>query len=114
METQNGTQTGSDHVRDSIDEDKLFRRKELSIALGDAGFPIAEATLATRAVRGGGPPFHRFGRTPLYRWKDALDWARASLGPAQWTTSEGDPVAKRATRARLLPELRATDTTGSK
>ena len=36
-------------------------------------------TLATKASRGGGPPYRLFGRKPLYRWGDGLDWAsRAS------------------------------------
>jgi hypothetical protein len=32
-----------------------------------------------RATRGGGPRYRLFGRKPLYRWGDALEWARALL-----------------------------------
>ena len=40
------------------------------------GFPVAHATLETKASRGGGPPFRRFGRKPLYEWGPTLEWAR--------------------------------------
>ena len=43
--------------------------------LTEAGFPVTEATLATKATRGGGPPFQKFGSRALYRWADALLWA---------------------------------------
>jgi hypothetical protein len=44
------------------------------------GLPIAVATLAKLASVGGGPPFDRMNRTPLYR-VDLLDqWAQAKLG----------------------------------
>ena len=76
--------------------DALLRRKALAEALTDRGFPIAEATLATKATRGGGPPFQSFGRIPLYRWSSALAWAEGKLSPPRHSTSEGDVVAKAA------------------
>jgi hypothetical protein len=36
------------------------------------------------------PPFRRWGRKPLYRWGDTLDWARSRLGPPMRSTSEAD------------------------
>jgi hypothetical protein len=39
-----------------LSPETLVRRAELAAALTEAGFPIATATLATMAVRGGGPP----------------------------------------------------------
>jgi hypothetical protein len=59
-------------------------------ALTTAGFPVSPATLATKATRGGGPPFQRFGRVPLYRWDDLLDWAQSRLSPPLRSTSEAD------------------------
>jgi hypothetical protein len=47
------------------DPNTLLRRKAMAKALQEAGFPVAEATLATKATRGGGPPFQSFGRVPL-------------------------------------------------
>jgi hypothetical protein len=46
--------------------DSLLRRNAVADALTEAGFPVAKATLATMATRGGGPPYRRFGRVPLY------------------------------------------------
>jgi hypothetical protein len=68
----------------------LLSRKATAEALTAAGFPVRAATLATKASRGGGPPFHRFGRVPLYPWGTSLDWARSRLSPLMHSTSEGD------------------------
>lgn len=45
-------------------------------------------TLSTKASRGGGPPYYKFGSRALYRWADALAWAEARLGPPRCSTSE--------------------------
>jgi hypothetical protein len=66
----------------------LLRRSDVAAALTEAGFPIAPATLATKAVRGGGPPFRYFGRIPLYPWGTTLEWARGRLSRAVSNTSE--------------------------
>ena len=68
----------------------LLARSALADALTAAGFPISSTTLATKACRGGGPPFRKFGRVPLYRWSDALDWARGRLSVLVNSTSELD------------------------
>lgn len=73
--------------------DALLRRKHAAQALTETGFPITEATLATKAVRGGGPPYRSFGRIPLYRWGDVLDWAEGKLSPLRRSTSEADAQA---------------------
>jgi hypothetical protein len=70
--------------------DTLLTRRDAAAALTAAGYPVARATLATRASRGGGPPFRRFGRVPLYRWGDLLDWAEGRLSPPMRSTSEAD------------------------
>ena len=72
------------------DSDDLLRRHALAQALTEAGFPTAPATLATKATRGGGPPFRLYGRIPLYRWGDALAWAESRLSAPRQSTSEGD------------------------
>jgi hypothetical protein len=66
----------------------LLRRKATAEALSEAGFPVAEKTLATKAVRGGGPPYRTFGRTVLYQWSDALAWAEERLSAPRRSTSE--------------------------
>ena len=70
--------------------DALLRRKATAEALTATGFPCSDKTLATKATRGGGPPYRLFGRVPLYRWGDALAWAEGRLTPLRRTTSEPD------------------------
>jgi hypothetical protein len=80
---------------------RLTRRKTAD-ALTEAGFPVTEATLATKATRGGGPPFQKFGSRALYRWADALLWAQQRLSAPRCSTSEGDvpPTPQRGLRVR--------------
>jgi hypothetical protein len=61
------------------DRDDLLTRDETAVALTEAGYPIRSATLGTKATRGGGPPFRRFGTRSLYRWGEALDWAEGRM-----------------------------------
>jgi len=57
--------------------DALLSRALTAAALTEAGYPVSKATLASKATRGGGPPYRLFGRRPLYRWNDVLAWARS-------------------------------------
>jgi hypothetical protein len=70
------------------DPDTLLGRREGAAALTEAGYRTAPATLATRAVRGGGPIYRRYGPRVIYRWGDLLDWAQSRLGPPMRSTSE--------------------------
>ena len=70
--------------------DARLTRKATAGALTEAGYPTAAATLATKACRGGGPPFRHYGRVTIYQWGDALDWARSRLGPIIRNTAETD------------------------
>jgi hypothetical protein len=72
------------------DPNARLRRHATAEALTAEGFPISDKTLATRATRGGGPPYQLFGRIPLYRWGDALEWANSRLTPPRRSTSEND------------------------
>ena len=76
------------------DPNTLLTRRGAAAALRAAGFPVAEKTLATKATRGGGPPYSLFSGRALYRWGDALDWARSITTPPRRSTSEAD--ARRA------------------
>lgn len=73
-----------------FDRNALLTRDQTAAALNEAGFPVKPKTLATKASRGGGPPFRRFGSRPLYRWGDALDWAEARLSLPYSSTAEED------------------------
>jgi len=70
------------------DDDTLLTRDATAAALTAAGFPVKSKTLATKATRGGGPPYRLFGARPLYRWGDALAWAKGRLSAPRHNTSE--------------------------
>jgi hypothetical protein len=70
--------------------DTLLTRGRTAEALTEAGFPIKAKTLATKATRGGGPPYSKFGLRVLYRWDDALAWAQGRLSATYCSTSEQD------------------------
>ena len=75
--------------------DALLTRKDCAQALTSAGFPVSFATLATKATRGGGPPYRLFGSRPLYRWGDALEWANGMLSAPVANTSEAHLAKER-------------------
>jgi hypothetical protein len=70
--------------------DALLTRDQTAAALTAAGFPVKAKTLATKATRGGGPPYRLFGVRPLYRWGDALSWAQSRLSVPIGNTSSAD------------------------
>lgn len=70
------------------DEDALLTRDQTAKALTDAGYPTKPATLATKASRGGGPPYQSYGKRALYRWGNALAWAEDRLTRPRESTSE--------------------------
>jgi hypothetical protein len=74
------------------DPDTLLRRDRTAEALTASGFPTAASTLATKASRGGGPPYEKYGPWPLYRWGNALAWAQSRLEEPRCTTSEASPT----------------------
>ncbi len=71
-------------------DDALLTRERVAQALTAAGYPISPRTLATKATRGGGPPYAIFAARALYRWGDALDWARKLTIATRCSTSEID------------------------
>jgi hypothetical protein len=73
--------------------DTLLSRALTAAALTEAGYPISKATLASKATRGGGPPYRLFGRRPLYRWCDVLAWARNRCTEPPRRVSEHQRVA---------------------
>lgn len=76
-----------------LNPDALLTRESTAAALTEAGFPVKARTLATKASRGGGPPYRKFGLRVLYRWGDALAWAEGRLTSAKCSTSEQDAAA---------------------
>jgi hypothetical protein len=74
--------------------DAFLTREQLAAALTEAGFPVRAKTLATKACRGGGPPYRLFGPRALYTWREGLGWAQSQLGPTIASTSELDAHEK--------------------
>jgi hypothetical protein len=72
----------------------LLTRDGAAAALTEAGYPIKPKTLATKATRGGGPPYRTFGPRVLYRWGDVLNWAKSRLSRPVRSTSERDTRRK--------------------
>jgi hypothetical protein len=70
------------------DPNVLLERAPTADALTGAGYRIKATTLATKATRGGGPPYSLFGNRALYRWGDALSWAQSRLTSPRASTSE--------------------------
>jgi hypothetical protein len=81
---------GKPAMATQTDPDALLGRKELAEALTDAGYKTARSSLASLATRGGGPKFRKYGKYPIYRWGDALEWAKSRAGPLVSSTSELD------------------------
>jgi hypothetical protein len=52
------------------------------------GIPISPRTLAKLAVVGGGPPFRKAGRFPMYEPADLDAWIEQRLGPKRTSTSD--------------------------
>ena len=73
-------------IPDSLDA--LLTREATAVALTASGFPVAAKTLATKATRGGGPPYRSFSARALYRWGDALNWANGRMTAPRRSTSE--------------------------
>jgi hypothetical protein len=72
-----------------LTRESRLTRSRCALALTEEGFPIKAATLATLASRGGGPEYEVFGKSTIYTWGKALDWARSRSKPRA-STSEAD------------------------
>jgi hypothetical protein len=72
------------------DPDVRLTRERTAEALTAAGFPISARTLATKATRGGGPPYALFCGRAVYRWGDVVAWARRLTAPPRRSTAEAD------------------------
>jgi hypothetical protein len=68
---------------------RWLRRRQASAHIEEKyNIPCAEATLATMAVRGGGPPYSRVGNTALYAEDNLDEWALEKLSTPRRSTSE--------------------------
>ncbi len=82
---------------ESLRADDWLSRKKTAEALTAIGYQTSPATLATKATRGGGPPYRLFGRLPQYKWRDALRWAENRTTEPVANTSEAKILPARET-----------------
>ncbi|MBB3394469.1 helix-turn-helix domain-containing protein [Rhizobium sp. BK060] len=87
-----------DNFEPSNNGNTLLRRVDAAAALKSAGYPISATTLATMASRGDGPRFKRFGRIPLYRTEDLMEWAERRSSPFGHSVTECE-TARRVSAA---------------
>jgi hypothetical protein len=73
-----------------VEPKTLLTREAAAEALTAAGFPTSAKTLATKASRGQGPKFRKFGPRALYSWADLISWANGKLSPPVSSTAELD------------------------
>ena len=72
-----------------MDTTRPLRRAEASAyLLKRHGLSRTAATLAKLAVTGGGPPFRKANRTPIYDPADLDRWAASITSPPVRSTSE--------------------------
>lgn len=84
---------------------KLLRRDEASNYLVTVWkFKCSTGTLAKMATIGGGPKYHKQGRTPLYPIQELDLWAQNKLGVLRETTEDGTRAKK-----NLTPALRVSE-----
>lgn len=70
------------------DPNFINRKSASEYLLAKWGLKRSPNYLAKLAVVGGGPAFHKGGRTPLYSPLDLDEWARGIIGPRVRSTSE--------------------------
>ncbi|WP_064681270.1 hypothetical protein [Rhizobium bangladeshense] len=84
------------HTITTSENNALLRRAEAAAILQTAGYPISATTLATMASRGDGPLFKRFGRIPLYRHGDLMEWAEQRSTPFGHSVTECEAAREAA------------------
>jgi hypothetical protein len=96
-QTRAGARKNGASMQTKLDDlDRLLTREQAAAELTAAGYPTKAKTLATKATRGGGPPYRTYSGRALYRWGDALEWAQSKLGPIVHSTSELRRIKARA------------------
>src|SRR5215475_963837 len=85
---------------------RLLRRAEAAEHIQQKwGYPCSPRTLAKYAVIGGGPPFRKAGRYPLYHPEDLDGWVGRKLSNPVTSTSE---LSNQQSVRELSAALRAT------
>ena len=77
-----------DASRSDNERERGMTRAETARYISTRWFPYSAKTLAKVAVIGGGPPFRKAGRLPLYEKTDCDAWAETKIGPRVYSTSQ--------------------------
>ena len=82
--------TGISHdaTRGQGGQRRYLDQDQASKYLEDKGLRIAPKTLGKLRVTGGGPPYRKFGRKPIYDRPDLDAWVDRKLGAPRRSTSE--------------------------
>ncbi len=67
---------------------RMLDESEATAFIRTAGIPIGDRGLQDLRSRGGGPGYHRSGRTPLYAENDLRAWIAVRLGVTRFSTAE--------------------------
>jgi hypothetical protein len=71
-----------------MDSPNYLRRNQAAAYVSRHYFPASAKTLAKWAVIGGGPPYRKAGRIPIYEPADLDTWAKNKISRPVTTTSE--------------------------
>src|SRR5258707_14769995 len=94
---------------DAMETYRLLRRKAASAYLHETyGLDRAPSTLAKLAVIGGGPPFRRMNRVPLYAEDDLDRWVASKLTPPMRSTSDAARPKVELGEAHQQDDLKST------
>jgi hypothetical protein len=95
--------------------ERLLRRSKAAQYITDTyGIPCSPKTLAKYACVGGGPPFRRAGRFPLYPVSGLDGWAKSKIGPLVRSTSELHRIVrKRMSAAQADADQRVAEVTAT-
>lgn len=66
-----------------VDPEALLTRAQTAEELTAIGFPMKPNTLTRMTSRGDGPPYRMWGRAALYRWGEAVSWAKGRFESAR-------------------------------
>jgi hypothetical protein len=83
-----------------LDPDARLTREQTAAALSQAGYPTKPKTLATKASRGGGPPYELWCGRATYQWGKSLSWAQNRLSAPRRSTSEADVISARTAQSQ--------------
>ena len=71
-----------------MSDDRYLSRVQAAKYCQERGLDTTEKSLATYAVRGGGPAYRKWGRKPVYLPRDLDRWIAERLGALRATTTE--------------------------